>query len=298
MEKQRKKSMIAENAENIPLAHPSPRHSEPHLVIQPRPGWISIDWRELWNSRELLGFLIWRDIKVRYKQAVLGVMWAVLQPLFTMLIFTIIFGRFAKVPSDGVPYAAFVFAGLLPWTFFSNSISQASQSLVNQQSLLTKIYLPRILIPTASIGGALVDLGISFVIFAVILAYYKIMPGWQLSLLPLLLLITVAATLGIGMALAAITVTYRDFRFVVPFMIQSWLYISPVIYPVSVIPEKWHWLLAINPMSGLIEAYRSAFFGLPLNVGALCISALSSVVLLVFGLFYFRKTERRFADIA
>ena len=273
-------------------------HPPVELLIRPRPGWISIDWKELWNSRELLGFLVWRDIKVRYKQAVLGVLWAVLQPLFTMAIFTIIFGQFAKVPSDGIPYAAFVFAGLIPWTFFSNSISQASQSLVNQQSLLTKIYLPRILIPAATIGGALVDLGISFVIFAAILLYYRLMPGIEILLLPLLLLMTIAATLGIGMALAAITVTYRDFRFVVPFMIQSWLYISPVIYPVSVIPQKWHWLLAINPMSGLIEAYRSAFFGTPLNVGSLCISMASSLVLLVFGLFYFRKTERRFADIA
>ena len=273
-------------------------HPVAELVIRPRPGWIAIDWKELWTSRELLGFLVWRDVKVRYKQAVLGVLWAVLQPLFTMFIFTIIFGQFAKVPSDGIPYAAFVFAGLIPWTFFSNSISQASQSLVNQQSLLTKIYMPRILIPAASIGGALVDLGISFVIFAAILVYYRLMPGVEILLLPLLLLITIAATLGIGMALAAITVTYRDFRFIVPFMIQSWLYISPVIYPVSVIPQKWHWLLAINPMSGLIEAYRSAFFGLPLNVGSLCISTVSSLVLLVFGLFYFRKTERRFADIA
>jgi lipopolysaccharide transport system permease protein len=276
--------------------HPAPAAVE--LVIRPRPGWIAIDWKELWTSRELLGFLVWRDVKVRYKQAVLGVMWAVLQPLFTMLIFTAIFGKFAKVPSDGVPYAAFVFAGLIPWTFFSNSVTQASQSLINQQSLLTKIYLPRILIPAASIGGALVDLAISFGIFAVILMYYGIVPGWGVLLVPVLLLVTVAATLGIGMALAAITVTYRDFRFVVPFMIQSWLYISPVIYPVSVIPKEWHWALAINPMSGLIEAYRSAFFGLPWDISSLCISVASSVVLLVFGLFYFRKTERRFADIA
>jgi len=286
----------AEQAGGASVDHSAPSSVE--LVIRPRPGWIAIDWAELWHSRELLGFLVWRDIKVRYKQAVLGVMWAVLQPLFTMIIFTAIFGRFAKIPSDGVPYAAFVFAGLIPWTFFSNSVTQASQSLVNQQSLLTKIYLPRILIPSAAIGGALVDMAISFGIFAVILIYYQILPGWGLLLLPLLLLVTVAATLGIGMALAAITVTYRDFRFVVPFMIQSWLYISPVIYPVSVIPKEWHWLLAINPMSGLIEAYRSAFFGLPLDVGALCISSASALLLLVFGLFYFRKTERRFADIA
>jgi len=280
-----------QNADHLALA-------EAELVIRPRPGWIAIDWKELWTSRELLAFLIWRDVKVRYKQAVLGVLWAVLQPLFTMIIFTAIFGKFAKVPSDGVPYAAFVFAGLIPWTFFSSSITQASQSLVNQQALLTKIYLPRILIPAASIGAALVDMAISFAIFAPILIYYKIVPGWGLVLLPLLLTVTVAATLGIGMALAAITVTYRDFRFVVPFMIQSWLYISPVIYPVSVVPKEWQWALAINPMSGLIEGYRSAFFGLPLDVYSLCVSSASSLALLVFGLFYFRKTERRFADIA
>ena len=290
--------MTSGSSESTSLGSHAAHHPVAELVIRPRPGWIAIDWHELWNARELLGFLIWRDIKVRYKQAVLGVLWAILQPVFTMFIFTIIFGQFAKVPSDGIPYAAFVFAGLIPWTFFSNSVSQASQSLVNQQSLLTKIYMPRILIPAASIGGAVVDMGISFVIFAAILAYYRLMPGIEILLLPFLLVITVAATLGIGMALAAITVTYRDFRFVVPFMIQSWLYISPVIYPVSVIPQKWHWLLAINPMSGLIEGYRTAFFGTPLNLSSLSISVVSSLVFLVFGLFYFRKTERRFADIA
>jgi lipopolysaccharide transport system permease protein len=268
------------------------------LVIQPRSGWIAIDWRELWNTREILAFLILRDVKVRYKQTVLGVLWAALQPLFTMLIFTVIFGRFAKIPSEGLPYAVFVFAGLLPWTFFSNAVGQASGSLVNQQALLTKIYLPRLFVPGAAVGGGLVDLGISGVVFLVIMAYYRIWPSWGFLAVPLLVALTTAAALGIGLALAALTVTYRDFRYVVPFMIQSWMYISPVIYPVSVVPAQYQWLLALNPMAGIIDAFRSALLGLPWNYTTLAVSSISSLLLLAYGLFYFRKTERRFADVA
>jgi lipopolysaccharide transport system permease protein len=268
------------------------------LVIQPRSGWIAIDWRELWNTREILAFLILRDVKVRYKQTVLGVLWAALQPLFTMLIFTVIFGRFAKIPSEGLPYAVFVFAGLLPWTFFSNAVGQASGSLVNQQALLTKIYLPRLFVPGAAVGGGLVDLGISGVVFLVIMAYFRIWPSWGFLAVPLLVALTTAAALGIGLALAALTVTYRDFRYVVPFMIQSWMYISPVIYPVSVVPAQYQWLLALNPMAGIIDAFRSALLGLPWNYTTLAVSSISSLLLLAYGLFYFRKTERRFADVA
>jgi lipopolysaccharide transport system permease protein len=268
------------------------------LVIQPRPGWIAIDWRELWDSRELLLFLVLRDVKVRYKQTVLGVLWAALQPLATMLIFTVIFGRFAKIPSEGFPYAIFVFAGLLPWTFFANAVSQASQSLINQQALLTKIYLPRLFVPGAAIGGGLVDLAISGMVFVGIMFYYSVAPGWGFIAVPVLVLLTGAAALGVGLSLAALTVTYRDFRYVVPFMIQSWLYISPVIYPVSVVPAKWQWALALNPMAGMIDAFRSALLGLPWNLTTLAVSSASAIVILVFGLFYFRKTERRFADVA
>jgi lipopolysaccharide transport system permease protein len=268
------------------------------LVISARPGWIAIDWAELWNSREILAFLILRDLKVRYKQTVLGVLWAVLQPLFTMVIFTVIFGTFAKIPSQGLPYAVFVFAGLLPWTFFANAVGQASQSLVSQQALLTKIYLPRLFVPGAAVGGGLVDLAISGVVFILIMLGYGIIPGWGFLAVPFLIVLTTAAALGVGLSLAALTITYRDFRYVVPFMIQSWMYISPVIYPVDSVPVKWQWLLALNPMAGIIDAFRSATFGLPWNLLTLTISTASSIAFLVFGLFYFRKTERRFADVA
>lgn len=268
------------------------------LVIRPRSGWIAIDWRELWEARELLYFLVLRDIKVRYKQTVLGVAWAVLQPLFTMIIFTVVFGNFAKIPSDGLPYAVFVFAGLLPWTFFSNNISQASMSLVNQQSLLTKIYLPRLFIPASAIGSGLVDLLVSFFVFAALMLYYGVGVDWRLAVVPLLILITMAASLGVGLSLAALIVTYRDFRFVVPFLVQSLMYVSPVIYPVSMVPAQWQPLLALNPMAGVIDAFRSTLLGLPWNLTTLAVSTLSSLLLLFHGLFYFRKTERNFADIA
>ncbi|HEX2542196.1 MAG TPA: ABC transporter permease [Caldimonas sp.] len=268
------------------------------LVIRPRSGWIAIDWRELWDSRELLYFLVLRDVKVRYKQTVLGVAWAVLQPLFAMVIFTVIFGKFAKIPSDGFPYAIFVYAGLMPWTFFSNNISQASQSLLNQQSLLTKIYLPRLFIPASAIGSGLIDLLVSFTVFAGLMLYYgvPIRPG--IVVLPLLVLLTAAASLGVGLLLAALIVTYRDFRYVVPFLVQSWLYVSPVIYPVSMVPPEWQALLALNPMAGIIDAFRSALLGSPWNHLTLLISTISSLLLLLYGLFYFRKTERSFADVA
>lgn len=268
------------------------------LVIRPRSGWIAIDWKELWESRELLWFFVLRDIKVRYKQTVLGVAWAVIQPVLTMVIFTIVFGRFARIPSDGVPYAVFVFAGLLPWTFFSNNITQASTSLMNQQSLLTKVYLPRLFIPSASVGSGLIDLFVSFCVFGVLMLVYDVPAGLGLLAIPLLVLLTAAASLGVGLAFAALIVTYRDVRYLVPFLVQSWLYISPVIYPVSMIPERWQPLLALNPMAGIIDAFRSALLGLPWNLLTLSISATSAFALLGFGLFYFRKTERTFADIA
>ncbi len=273
----------------------------PHLhetILRPRRGWIAVDWRELWEHRELLGFLVMRDIKVRYKQTVLGAAWAILQPLFAMLIFTLIFGRFAKIPSEDAPYAVFVYAGLLPWTFFSTAVTQAGQALVSQQSLLTKIYLPRMFVPAAPVGGALVDLAISFGVFAIVMAVYQQVPGWGVVMVPLLVLLTIAAALGMGLLLAALTVTYRDFRYVIPFMIQAWMYISPVIYPVSLVPAEYRWALALNPLAGVIDGFRAAFLNRPFDWPTLSISAAVSVALLLVGMFYFRKTERRFADIA
>ncbi len=270
----------------------------PEVVIRPRRGWIAIDWRELYRSRELLFFLTWRDVKIRYKQTVLGLIWAVLQPLLMMAIFTVIFGRFAGVPSEGLPYPVFVFAGLLPWTFFASAVPTAGMSLVSQQQMLTKIYFPRLFVPTAAAGAFLVDLAIAFGLYGVILAVYGVVPRWTVVFLPALVVLTVLATLGLCYLLAALTVLYRDFRYVIPFLVQALMYASPVIYPVSLLPPRYQWLLALNPMCGIIEAYRSAILGTPWNPATLAISTIVTIALFAAGLFYFRRTERRFADIA
>ena len=276
----------------------APLDARNERVIRPRPGWIGIDFNELVRFRELLFFLVWRDVKVRYKQTVLGVAWAVLQPVFAMLVFSVIFGNLVGIDSEGFPYPVFVFAGLLPWTFFANAVTQGGQSLVNQQQLMTKIYLPRLFVPTASSGSGLVDMGISFGVYGIILAWYGVAPGLELLWLPLLVLLTVVTALGFSYLLAALTVAYRDFRYVVPFMIQALMYLSPVVYPVSLVPERYQWLLALNPMAGIIDGYRSAILGKPWNATALAISTAMAIALFVVGMFYFRKTETRFADVA
>lgn len=267
-------------------------------VIEVRSGWIPFDWKELWGFRELLYFLTWRDIKVRYKQTVLGAAWAILQPLMTMVVFTIFFGRLAKMPSDGIPYPVFAYAGLLPWTFFANSVSHAGQSLVNQQHLLTKVYFPRVFVPTAPVGAAFVDFILASCILGLIMAWFGVAPTVLIVLTPVLVLLTAAAALGVGLLLAALTVTYRDFRYVIPFMIQLWLFCTPVVYPVSIVPERWQWLLALNPMGGVVAAFRAALVGGPMNWNHLAISAAVVTGLLLLGAKYFRRTERRFADIA
>ena len=268
------------------------------LVIRARAGWAPVDWSELYRGRELLFFLVWRDVKVRYKQTVLGVAWAVLQPLLSLAIFTVIFGRFAGLPSDGLPYAVFVFAGLVPWMFFSNGITQAGQSLVNQQQMITKVYFPRLFIPTASVGALLIDFAITFVLYAGLLAWYRMVPSWQIVFLPALVLLTVMATLGLGYILAGLTVFYRDFRYVVPFFVQVLMYLSPVIYPASILPPRYRWVLALNPMGGLIGGYRSAILGAPWDLVSLAASTAATLFLFAAGLAYFRTVERRFADIA
>ncbi|MCY2978712.1 MAG: ABC transporter permease [Planctomycetota bacterium] len=279
-----------------PLTTPSSPLRE--TVIRPRKGWIAIDWSELWDRRELLQSLVYRDVQVRYKQTVLGFAWAILQPVFSMLVFTFIFGRFAKIPSEGAPYALFVYCGLLAWTFFSSAVTAAAQSLVNQQALLTKIYLPRMFVPAAPVGGALVDLGISFGVFALLMAFFQQIPGWGIVLIPVLLLLLLAAALGAGLFLAALTVSYRDFRYVIPFMMQAGMYVSPVIFSAEMIPPEYRYILALNPLMGIIDSFRAAFLNRPFDWLLLAISAASSIGLLVLGMFYFRKTERRFADVA
>jgi len=271
----------------------------PEIVIQPRSGWVAIDWKEMFEYRELLTFLIKRDIAVRYKQTVLGSAWAIVHPLLLMLIFTIFFGWFAKIPSEGrFPYQVLVFAALIPWTLFSQGLSQAALSLASQQNLLTKVYFPRLFVPIAAASVFLVDLAYSLGIYAFVLLYYRIIPSWTVIYVPLLIVVTLIATLSLGVMLSALTVFYRDFRHLVPFLQQIFMYITPVMYPVSMIPEKYHWFLALNPMFGLVSAYRSAILGLPWHFQSLVISTTSALVTFLFAVYYFRRTERRFADFA
>jgi lipopolysaccharide transport system permease protein len=268
----------------------------PLRVIEPRAGWRSIDWRELWAYRELFGFLVWRDVKVRYKQTVLGAAWAVLQPLTTMVLFAVLFGRWARMPSDGAPYSLFAFAALIPWTFFANSISGASNSLVGNTHLIGKVYFPRLLISLSAIGTAVVDLLIALGVMLVLLMLRGVGLTAHLLALPALVLLTALVAIGVGSALAALNVMYRDIRYVVPFLTQLWMFASPVIYPVSLVPPTWRWAFYLNPMAGAIDGFRSALLGLPFNVPALAASCGVSIVLTWIGLSYFCRVEARVAD--
>ena len=266
-------------------------------LIRPRRGWRSLDFKELWAYRELLWVLTLRDIKVRYKQTVLGVAWAVIQPVMTMIVFSIFFGRLARMPSDGFPYPVFVYAALLPWTFFANAVGGSANSLVGSANLISKVYFPRLIIPLSSVGAGLVDFAISAVILLVMMLVYGV--GWSVNLLlaPALVLAVIFTALGVGTLLSALTVAYRDFRYVVPFLIQLWMFVTPVVYPASLVPERWQWLFYLNPMAGLIEGFRAAFLGRPFDVVGLSISFTVAVAFFLAGILYFEKVERRFADI-
>lgn len=268
------------------------------LVIRPKRAFSWSDLKELWQHQELLYFFTWRDLKIRYKQTVVGVAWAVFQPLSTMLIFTVLFGTFAKIPSDNIPYPVFVFAGLLFWQLFSASLLQASSSLVANQNLLTKVYFPRILLPLSSIFSNLVDFAIGSVILAGLMIWYDFVPHlWGLLILPLLLAITSTFAIGLGLFLSALNVKYRDVKYALPFFTQLLMFLTPVIYPPSIL-GGYSWILAFNPMTGVIKAARAALFGLqPINWTLLSFSALAAIVVLAIGLIYFKKTERFFADL-
>ncbi len=266
-------------------------------IIEPRRGWHMLNWRELWAYRELLWVLTARDIKVRYKQTVLGAGWAIIRPLLTMIIFSVVFGQFAKMPSDGFPYPVFVYAALLPWTFFAAAISTSGQSLVGSANLVSKVYFPRLIIPLSSIGAGLIDLAISTGVLLGMMLWFGVGFTWHLLAAPLLLIGVVFTALGVGTLLSALTVAYRDFTHLTPFLVQIWMYITPVIYPVSLVPEKWQWLLYVNPMTGLIEAFRSAFLGKSFDLPGIAISLSVAVVVFAIGVAYFERVERRFADI-
>jgi lipopolysaccharide transport system permease protein len=271
----------------------------PLVVIEPSSSWVPLNLRDLWAYRELLYFLTWRDVKVRYKQTLLGVAWAVIQPLFTMLISTLIFGRLGGFGerTGGIPYPIFAYAGLLPWTFFANAITTSGNSLVGSANLITKVYFPRMIIPAAAVAAGLVDFAIAFVMLVGLMFYYKVMLTWALLLLPVLVLLTTLLAVGVGMWLSALNVKYRDIRFALPFIIQLWMFVSPIFYPASLLPEKWRLVFALNPLTGIIEGYRSSLFGLPINWTAFGVSALITTLLLVYALYSFRRMEKTFADI-
>jgi lipopolysaccharide transport system permease protein len=267
------------------------------IVIEPRRGWHMLDWRELWAYRELLWVLTARDVKVRYKQTVLGSAWAILRPLIAMAIFSVVFGRLAKMPSDGIPYPVWVYAGLLPWTFFSSSVSAAGGALVGSSNLVSKVYFPRLIIPLSSMGTGLVDLLVATVILLLMMGWYGVGWGPQLLAAPLMLLAVVFAALGVGTLLSALTVSYRDFTHLTPFLVQVWMYATPVVFPLSIVPERWRWVFYLNPMTGLVEGFRSAFLGRPFDLAALGISCVMSLLVFLAGVAWFERVERRFADI-
>jgi lipopolysaccharide transport system permease protein len=270
----------------------------PVTLIRPRRGWQSLALDDLWRFRELLYFLTWRDVKVRYKQTVLGVAWAVIQPVMATVVFTLFFGKLAVLDqSTETPYPVFVYAAILPWTFFAEAVSQASQSLISSASLLTKVYFPRLIVPASAVAGLLVDLAISLVVMGCLLVVYGVWPGPGIVLLPLMVIATVLTALGVGTLLAALTVAYRDFRYVVPFLLQIWLFASPVVYGFDKVPPRWQMVYALNPMAGIIDGYRTALLGQPLHGACVGVSLAVAASLFCVGTAYFRRSERRFADI-
>ncbi|MCS6977056.1 MAG: ABC transporter permease [Gemmatales bacterium] len=293
-------SPIVPSAESLPA--PGETGTKPVTVIRPRNAWVPLDLQEIWRFRELWLFLTWRDIKVRYRQTVLGVLWAVIQPLFAMLIFTLFFGRLAGMPSDGVPYPLFAYAGLLPWLFFSTAVTQGSNSLVNSAHLITKVYFPRLLIPASAVGAAAVDFCIAFTLLLALHLWYAwrglaAFPGPSMLLIVPLMLLLALLALGVGLWLSALNVRYRDIRHAIPFLIQIWMFATPIIYPASLVPERYRWVLAINPLAGIIEAFRAACFGLPVDGMSLAISAVVSVIILIAAAYGFRRMEKGFADV-
>jgi ABC-type polysaccharide/polyol phosphate export systems, permease component len=267
------------------------------IVIDARDAALGLHLRELWNYRELLLFLTWRDIQLRYKQTALGATWVIIQPLFTMLLFTLFFGKLAHMPSDNVPYPLFAYAGLVPWTFFSNALTNSGQSLVGNSSLISKVYFPRIYIPAGAVGAGLLDFAIASVLLLPMLIYYDVTITWRIFLLPAFALLATILALGVGMWLAALNVRYRDVRYAIPFLVQLWLFASPVIYPASIVPPKWKWLLAVNPVTGVIEGFRASILGKEFDVSTILSSVIVTSLILVFSFFAFRRVEDSFADV-
>jgi lipopolysaccharide transport system permease protein len=284
---------------SLPEAPDSQHDAAPPSVrIKPSRGWISLNLHELWEYRELLYFLVWRDIKVRYKQTVLGAAWAIIQPFFTMVVFTLFFGNLARVPSDGIPYPLFSYTALVPWTFFANGLSQSSNSLVGSANLITKVYFPRLAVPIATVLSGVVDFVLAFIVLLGMLLVYGVVPTLNVIWLPLFLLLALVTSLGVGLWLSAMNVQFRDVRYIVPFLTQLWLFATPIAYPSSLLAEPFRTLYGLNPMAGVVEGFRWALLGADTAPGPIiAMSALAAAALLVGGLYYFRRMEKTFADI-
>lgn len=296
--------MESESGIKAPFTHfnaPGSRADEeklPVLRIEASHGWVPIKLGELWEYRELLYFLIWRDVKVRYKQTALGAMWAVIQPVMTMAIFSLFFGRLGKIPSDGIPYPIFSFAALVPWTFFANGLNQSSTSLVMSANLIKKVFFPRLTIPIATVLSGIVDFALALGVLLLMMLFYGIAPGWQALWLPFFLLLAVVTSLGVGLWLSALNVEYRDVRYVVPFLTQFWMFATPIAYPSSLLAEPWRTIYGLNPMVGVVDGFRWALLGTNTAPGtALIASSLAALALLITGTFYFRRMEKTFADV-
>lgn len=270
---------------------------KPLVLIEPGHSWAALNLRDLWEYRELFYFLMWRDIKVRYKQAFFGVAWAIIQPLFLMITFTFFFGQLVRVPSDGIPYPLFIYAAVVPWTFFSNALASSGNSLIGNSNLITRVYFPRLLIPAASVGAGLVDLAIALLLFLGLMPYYEMTPSWKILMVPALIMVTTMLALAVGVWMAALNARYRDIRHALPFVIQLWMFSTPIIYPMSIVPEDLRWVIAINPLTGIIEGYRSALFGRPFDWPSLAFSTATALVSLVCFTYLFRRMEDSLADV-
>jgi lipopolysaccharide transport system permease protein len=268
-----------------------------HIRIRPSRGWTALDPRALWANRELLSLLIWRDLKVRYAQTALGAAWAVLQPLSMMLLFTVLFSRFSALQSSRAPYPLFAYAALLPWTFFSNATTHAAHSLVGSAHILTKVYFPRVFIPLAAVLSCVVDLLLGLMMLAPLMAFYHAKPGWHLLWLPVAIALAVVVAVGTGIWIAAVNVKYRDVRFALPFVIQLWLFASPVFYSIDQLPARWQWVAALNPIAAPIAVFRASLLGLPIDLGLLLTGGVATLLLLAAAALTFRRVEHSFADI-
>jgi lipopolysaccharide transport system permease protein len=270
----------------------------PLTRIEPSDGWLPLRLKEIWDYRELLYFLVWRDVKVRYKQTAIGATWAVIQPLMTMIVFTVVFDKFAKMPSDGLPYPIFSYAALLPWTYFSKALNQSVVSVVGDASLITKVYFPRLLLPLSAVVGGLIDFAIAFVFLLGMMAWYGIIPNWGILLLPVFVLMTMLTALSVSAWLSVINVRYRDVGQAIPFLVQIWLFVSPVAYPASVVPENWRFLYNLNPLAGIIEGFRWALLGSQNPPVITLVSTTAIVLALLYGgILFFKRMEQTFADV-